>query len=401
MNKQLRFAFPFLFIASASFAQAVQLGWTQKPSVPAEARHRVSGCMVGDKCYVGTGHYNANAVSEFNDWWEFDPSTNSWTQKANVPGVGRYGAFCFGGVDKAYLGMGKDSWNFFNDFYAYDPTTNIWTPKATFPGMARATGAVVYCKGNGYVGLGYGQAYPSDWWEYSIVNDAWTQKAPFPGGGRLTPLIFSLNDKCYVGSGSNNNDLWEYDPSNDTWTSKATYAGGFMNEVAGFAYMGKGYAGSGLDAAANDHKDFYSYDPVTNDWDTIDDFAGTARRYLLTMNNIAQTKVYAGLGTNGINMNDFWEFGPMTVGVKEIPGSKITAAVYPNPLTENSFLQISNPGNKQLSAQLTDVQGKAIRCMDIVNNKAGISKEGLAPGIYYYRVMENNTSVASGKFIVQ
>ena len=37
--------------------------------------------------YIGTG--NGNGYNLYNDFWEYDPSTNTWTQKANFGGSAR------------------------------------------------------------------------------------------------------------------------------------------------------------------------------------------------------------------------------------------------------------------------------------------------------------------------
>jgi N-acetylneuraminic acid mutarotase len=376
--------------------------WTKKPNLPAEARHRAAGAMVGDKCYIGTGHYNANAVSEFKDWWEFDPSTNSWTQKADVPGIGRYGAYYFADAKKVFVGMGKSSWNFFNDFYSFDPITNTWTTLAPFPGGGRATGVSVYCKNKGYVGLGYGNGQPNDWWEYDIATNVWTPKAPFPGGGRLSPFWFTLNDKCYVGTGSHTQDMFEYDPATNLWTPKANFPGGPRHEVGGFAFMGKGYAGTGLDWNGNDYKDFWVYDALTNVWDSARKFEGTARRYLVTMNNISQTKAYAGLGTNGINQSDFWEFGPFTVGVQNQQNLNVKINVYPNPIVDKGTFEIISESNTSLIIELYDNSGRKVQTLEnVTSGKTVFNRVDLRDGIYFYSVKENNKSIYSGKIILQ
>ena len=72
------------------------------------------------------------------DFWEYDPATNTWTQKADFGGTARYVAVGFSIGSKGYIGTGDDDLNqFLKDFWEYDPATNTWTQKADFGGTAR------------------------------------------------------------------------------------------------------------------------------------------------------------------------------------------------------------------------------------------------------------------------
>ena len=58
---------------------------------------------VDGKGYFGTGYDGSNKLSDF---WEYDPTANSWTQKADFPGGARYDAVAFGVSGKGYIGCG-------------------------------------------------------------------------------------------------------------------------------------------------------------------------------------------------------------------------------------------------------------------------------------------------------
>src|SRR5207249_1321311 len=52
--------------------------------------------------YIGTGvDFNVNL---YKDFWEYDPSANTWTQKADFGGSGRSGAVGFSIGSKGYIG---------------------------------------------------------------------------------------------------------------------------------------------------------------------------------------------------------------------------------------------------------------------------------------------------------
>ena len=77
-------------------------------------------------------------ISTSNDFWEYDPATDTWTQKANFGGGARTGAVGFSIGTKGYVGTGIDANDLLRkDFWEYDPVTNKWTRKANFGGTAR------------------------------------------------------------------------------------------------------------------------------------------------------------------------------------------------------------------------------------------------------------------------
>ena len=157
-----------------------------------------------------------------NDFWEYDPSSNTWTQKANFGGAPRQGAVGFGIGTKGYIGTGlHENQNVADiDFWEYDPSSNIWTQKADFGGPGREM-AVGFSIGNkGYIGTGQNNGGPSfsDFWEYDPSSDIWTQKADFGGAARYDAVGFSIGDNGYIGTGYDNligdeNDFWEYTPT--------------------------------------------------------------------------------------------------------------------------------------------------------------------------------------------
>src|SRR5258708_1015500 len=60
---------------------------------------------------------------------------DSWVQKASFPGLGLKWTFSFSIGNKGYVGCGKDSASFnHKDFWEYDPTSDTWTQKADFGG---------------------------------------------------------------------------------------------------------------------------------------------------------------------------------------------------------------------------------------------------------------------------
>ena len=132
------FANCLLLLPLASFPQSA---WTQKADFGGTARSEAVGFSIGSKGYIGTGcdEFSMNTK----DFWEYDPLTNVWIQKANFGGQARMGAvgFSIPQSGKGYIGIGS-YWNgtqyyYYNDFWEYDPSNNTWNQKTDFSGTAR------------------------------------------------------------------------------------------------------------------------------------------------------------------------------------------------------------------------------------------------------------------------
>ena len=126
MNRKLQLLVLLIAVIASSIASAQPNTWTQKANFGGTGRWGAVGFSIGTKGYIGTG-----LVVNFlvNDFWEYDPTANAWTQKANFGGTPRYGAVGFSIGTKGYVGTGLSS-GFTNDFWEYDPAANTWTQKA-------------------------------------------------------------------------------------------------------------------------------------------------------------------------------------------------------------------------------------------------------------------------------
>src|SRR5438874_2713322 len=83
---------------------------------------------------------------------------NTWTQKANFGGSARFGAVGFSIGIKGYIGTGINGsccpFNVLKDIWEYDPTTDTWTQKADFGGGLRGWAVGFSIGDKGYVGTG-------------------------------------------------------------------------------------------------------------------------------------------------------------------------------------------------------------------------------------------------------
>jgi N-acetylneuraminic acid mutarotase len=256
-------------------------------------------------------------------FWEYDPSTNSWTQKADVGGVGRQAAVGFSIGNKGYIGIGVNSgWTSgLDDFWEYDPIANTWTQKADFAGGLRLWAVGFSINNKGYIGTGDFNICPNDFWEYDPLTDTWTQKADFAGPCRVLAVGFSMGNKGYIGTGVNllsdtcYKDFWEYDPVINSWTQKANFGGIAREGAVGFSIGNRGYIGTGIDLINYDdtQSDFWEYNPVINAWKHRAALLPTGSLIAWGTGFSIGTKGYIGLGSwNNSFTPDFWEYTPDT-----------------------------------------------------------------------------------------
>ena len=306
-----------LIVGFCVFAPTVYGGmWTKKTSIGGTGRHRGVGGSAYNKGYFGLGHVNgAGADISYRDWWEYNPATDSWSQKADYP-VANHGAVCFSLDNRVYVGGGSA---LSNEFYAFDPLTNSWTPIASCPlnpGDVQAFSA----SGKGYV------LYTNQLAEYSPTSDTWAIRAPLPINASNWSCAFSNSTSGFVKVG---HSLYEYKPSQNIWISRANHPGLSTGGSYAFCINGIGYVTSGyVGALSTVTEEVWAFNPASNAWTRVEDFPGSSRRFpsAFTIND----KGYFGTGTNGINLNDAWEYDPsQTAALNSI--STLEISLYPNP----------------------------------------------------------------------
>ena len=237
--------------------------WTKKTNFPGVCRFLTTGFSINGKGYVGLGRNNNNLQET--DFWEYDPTTDSWTQKAQFPGIGRDNAVGFSIDNKGYLGTGftptaQLSGIYHGDFWEYDPTLDTWTQKANVPDSARESAVGISLNGKGYLGLG-SPKYPNQghtyFYEYDPTLDAWTQKQSVPEAAiRDLACIFHLHNEIYVVggirlSGPNSPEYLstclKYNPASNAWSYQSSFGGSAAAGQVALTFSNAAYVGAGLD----------------------------------------------------------------------------------------------------------------------------------------------------------
>lgn len=206
--------------------------WTQKADFAGTARYNAVGFAIGDKGYICTGYDG----SYLRDLWEYIPANDpndpgTWTQKTSLTGSKRTEAVAFVHNNLAYVVTGLNNGTYLNDFWVYDPSNDTWTEKRKISSVnddedydddygdniRRSNGIVFVMDDNAYLVCGNRNGVISTTWEYNISADTWQQKTPFEGPGRQGALGFTVQNRGYLVTGSNSSyyfdDLWEFFPT--------------------------------------------------------------------------------------------------------------------------------------------------------------------------------------------
>jgi N-acetylneuraminic acid mutarotase len=200
--------------------------WTVKGISPAGVQTGAPAFTIDNFGYFGP--IGSNGSGQF---WQYNPAANSWTKKADFPGLNSTFPASFVVGHYGYVGTGISNYDLATatkEFYCYDPSSDTWTRKADFAGVVRSS-AMGFSVGNyGYLGAGVSASVAGlqDFWQYNPVTDAWVQVNDFSGGLRGSGIAFSGDTQGFVGYGNgplhdagpgggytnSYNDLWQFLP---------------------------------------------------------------------------------------------------------------------------------------------------------------------------------------------
>ncbi len=222
--------------------------WQQKASMPT-ARYSLAVCVVNNKIYaIGGVVYSSGFFSTVE---EYDPVTDTWQQKTNMPTA--RSDFAVGVVNNKIYAIGGYKYNYYSSGYLntveeYDPATDTWQRKTDMP-TAKSNLAIGVVNNKIYAIGGYTGSSLSTVEEYDPVTDTWQQKTDMPTA-RSSFAIGVVNNKIYAIGGYDGkylNTVEEYDPVTDTWqqktdmpTARSSFAIGVVNNkiyaIGGYNY---------------------------------------------------------------------------------------------------------------------------------------------------------------------
>ncbi|HML84169.1 MAG TPA: kelch repeat-containing protein [Bacteroidales bacterium] len=395
-----------LFLSIIEFNVNAQSFWVQKADLCDFTRYAAVGFAIGGTGYVCGGRSN-DIVKYLNDLWAYDPISDTWSQKADFPAEARSFSVGFALMNKGYLGLGGRSLGtvlkYFDDFWEYDPITNCWTQKNNFPGGARTGAFAITSNNSGYVIAGTVEQPFSDVWQYNPISDQWVQKGDFPGVAKTTLAGFSIADSVYISScdtWNGGNEFWLYNTSTDTWTPKTPIPlpryGALGFSIGNYGYVGTGDQGvisKGIDELCLN--DMWKYDPISDQWTELPSLNVNYGRSFAICFTIGQA-AYLGTGYDStypsLELNDFWQLD-FTVGTNE----PLTSGNEPRICINTNSLDI-HCSKSIKEANLLDCLGQSILRINPNSNETSLNIADLASGYYILSLLYSDKSNYSTKF---
>lgn len=397
---------PFLLLTNCLFAQTNV--WIQRDTVNGGPKTGCVSFFINGTGYLGTG-YDYNSYKR--TFFRYQINKDDWDKIESLggelgSGLNRNNAVAFVINGKGYVGTGQGSMLYMDDFWEYDPITKAWTQKATFEGTPRRCAVGFAINNKGYIGTGQdASGLRRDMWEYNPATNTWTQKANFAGTARKQAVAMAMGGIAWVGTGDDGilkNDWWEYDPQTDIWKQKNNF-GGTPRAGAIAANMGfQGFVGLGYDNTFNYVKDFWEYHIISDTWTKRMDFPGTPRASAAAFGS--WSSIYVGTGYDGLPKEDFYEYVPI-LSIQDLQAFSVNSLVYPNPVTNHTFTIQVNAYLDNCRIRCFSIDGKEIPVSFSVahiqeKTILHVSIQEQATGTYFYKVESQQGLHTSGKFIV-
>jgi N-acetylneuraminic acid mutarotase len=227
---------------------------------------------IGGVIYVVGGrdevHGNSRAVEAYN------VSTNRWSARAPLPSP-RFAANGVSAINGRLYVTGGVRGDFSTGtanktLFVFDPFTNTWSKKADMPQVS-AAGAQGVIGSRLYVYADAGAGSPG-FYRYNPATDTWATLTPPPsrhwgGVGGVIGGKFYLAAGVMDGISTTNMTVHIYDPSSGMWSAGATMPAPAANNVSGGIVNGKLYVVSGATVIGGLTASVRAYDPVANAWE--------------------------------------------------------------------------------------------------------------------------------------
>lgn len=219
--------------------------WTQQATPPITQRYYHATVAADGTIFCGLG-IMSDGWTRLDDWWAYDPLADTWSAKAAFGGGKMDSPVCASAGGKVYAGLGYqlggDVQGTAGALWEYDPSGNSWTEKAVYPGGA-AQAAV------GFSGSVYVKGVSADdWWQFDPGANTWTKKTDFGPVYDKKVCAAATDSRIYVISFSEDaySGVWEYAPATDIWVYREGFANAGCYTPAAAAVSSRLYAGLGM-----------------------------------------------------------------------------------------------------------------------------------------------------------
>ena len=259
--------FAELLTAAPGNASPATLTWVTRSPMPTPRFHL--GLAYDGGAIYAFGGDSATGFSGANE--RYDPSTDTWSERAPMPIALREPLAITGANGIIYVigggGSGYDSSTFVQ---AYDPATDTWSFKASYPVRTQGATGALGPDGKIYVFSGYPGccgSYLNNAYSYDPASDTWTAIAPIPTAREEAGAALAADGLIYVAGGNGvgappEQAMEAYDPATNTWQTKAPIPQALADVSLVAAPDGNLYAFAGEPGV-------FEYTPATDSWTTL------------------------------------------------------------------------------------------------------------------------------------
>jgi N-acetylneuraminic acid mutarotase len=256
--------------------------WSRKAVFPPGTRSNAAGFAIDPYGYVTCGRSYGTTPGQMLDLWQYNPSTDTWTQKSNIATFTREHCVSFVVNGKAYVGGGTSTaaptlTPYLSSMREYNPTSDTWTNKAAIPD----------------------------------VNNP-----PFATNGRGFATAFAFGAYGYISNGIGNGSLLtdtrQYNPNTNTWASVSTPFGSIVGGT-GISQNNKGFLCFGQAGVGQTTFNTIWQLDSTLVWTPKSNFTGLTRKFTLGFTVGCNAYILGGLNYNSSNtpantpLVDFWK----------------------------------------------------------------------------------------------
>ena len=274
----------------------------QSFSIPIAGRKSPFLAAVNNELYFGLGSNASinyfNFTGDHNKIYKINyPDFNSPVLSSVFPqNLKRSSPVYFNYGTKIYVGFGTNqNLAYYNDLWEYDVSSQTWTQKASNPNLSVELASFFVINNKAHIVGGRNATQFNgtiNHWEYDILSNTWNQLNPFPGGIRFDATGISDGANGYLIAGTDNisvlSDVWKFDSSTGNWSSITTFPGSARSGSFGFKIGDHLYFGSGMDYLGYLYQDFWKFDLVTLSWTRLPDLPfGICHTSTTTLNNSA------------------------------------------------------------------------------------------------------------------
>jgi N-acetylneuraminic acid mutarotase len=377
-----------VLIALISINLCVAQTWEQTISFPGTPRDDGTHFKIGNKHFVGTGREVGFGCTR--DFYAFDESTLNWSNVTSLPsGKERQYASAVSWNGKGYLFGGVDgSGNYLNDFWCYDPLSNSWTSLNPLPASGRGGMVEFVIQDTLYIiGGRNANGILNEVWCYSFNDQSWSQKNALPSYGIWRGIAFTYQEMGYIGLGKNNlnnqtgfnADFLSYQSTTDTWSvvpnlnlGEKTYVGYAQNDSLLFLFGGVTPSNQLLTSTERLHLSDFTLD-------ILPDFTGVARKGGCAF--LVQDDLYYTTGVStDTRFNETWRIANIT-DLAELSGIELN--IYPNPTSTDLSIVCNEPIESIL---ITDMLGRKVSGMVVNDTHFQVDTSQLPTSSYFISV---------------